>query len=339
MKQVLFLIVCFLSFSISSFAQTSQTFDIATFQPPNGWKKQNKDGVVIFNTSNQQKGTYAMITLYGSGESSGNAKSDFEGDWQQFIVGQLGIKDKPQVEPAKKAEGWEIITGGAAFTNEMGTSAVILNTFSGYGKTFSLAAIFNSQDNLPAIEAFISSVKLKKPEANTQQTPAQLTATNSNEAVIGTWGISVVVPYRSGTEGTAGSNVRQYTFNANGTYSFYIETFRFSYDKLLLTRENGTYQISGNNITINPQKSVIEAYSKKDGTDKWGKLLTTQNRTLEKVTYRFTKHYFSGINEWSLVFQANEQTQRDGPFSGGTAFSNAWIYSTPCDKCLIELPR
>jgi hypothetical protein len=78
MKQLLFVIVCFLSLSISSLAQTSETFDIATFQPPSGWKKQSKDGVVIFNTSDQQKGTYAMITLYESGESSGKAKSDFE---------------------------------------------------------------------------------------------------------------------------------------------------------------------------------------------------------------------------------------------------------------------
>jgi hypothetical protein len=138
-------VVCLLTFSFSSLAQSTETFDISTFQSPIGWKKQSKDGVLIFNTSNQQKNTYAMIMLYASGESSGNAKSDFESDWQQFIDGQLGVKNKPQLEPAKNVEGWESITGAAAFENEMGTSAVILNTFSGYGKTFSMAAIFNSQ--------------------------------------------------------------------------------------------------------------------------------------------------------------------------------------------------
>ncbi len=336
MKQILSLFLCLVAFSITAPAQDSDTFDIASFHLPIGWKKQIKDGIVIFSTSNEQKGTYAMITLYGSGESSGNAKSDFENDWQEFIVRQLAVKTKPEFEPAKKAEGWEIITGGASFENEMGTSAVILNTFSGYGKTFSLAAIFNSQDNLPAIDAFISSLKLKKPDANSQQSPANK---NDNASIIGTWGISVVVPYRSGTEGTAGSNIKQYTFNANGTYSFYIKTFRFSYDKLLLTRENGTYQIRGNNITINPQKSVIEAWSKKDGTNNWGKLVSTQNKTVEKTTYQFTKHYSVGMQEWNLVLQANKETQRDGHYNGGTLFSNAWIYSTPCDKCLIELPR
>ena len=157
-----FLIVCFLSLSANSFAQVTETFDIATFQPPKGWQRQDKGGVVIFRTTNEQKGTYAMIMLCASGESSGNAKSDFEGDWQEFIAGQLGIKGKPEVEPVEKKDGWDVVSGGAAFENEIGPSAVILRTYSGFGKTFSAAAIFNSQDSLPAIEAFASSIKLKR---------------------------------------------------------------------------------------------------------------------------------------------------------------------------------
>jgi len=102
-----------------------------------------------------------MIMIYASGQSSGNAKSDFEGDWQQFIAGQLGIKRKPELEPVEKKDGWDVVSGGAAFENEIGPSAVILRTYSGFGKTFSAAAIFNSQDSLPAIEAFASSIKLK----------------------------------------------------------------------------------------------------------------------------------------------------------------------------------
>jgi hypothetical protein len=186
MKQLLFLTICFLSFFVSSSAQTSDTFDMATFQAPDGWKKQNKDGVVFFSTSNQQKGTYALITLYGSGASSGNAKSDFEGDWQQFIVGQFEVKSNPQMEPAKNVDGWEIINGG----------------------------------------------------------------------------------------------------------------------------------------------------------DKFGRLLTSQNRTPETVTYRFTKHYFSGIDQWQLVLQADKQTERDGPFSTFTLFANAWYYSPiSANNPLVELPR
>jgi hypothetical protein len=96
--------------------------------------------------------------------------------------------------------------------------------------------------------------------------------------------------------------------------------------ELLLVKENGSYQISGNNLTINPQTSVIESWSKKDGTDKWGNLLKTQNRPLEKVTYRFTKHFFTGIQEWNLVLQGDKETMRDGAFSSNLSFPNAWYF-------------
>jgi hypothetical protein len=148
MKRFTIVFVCLLTVSLSSLAQTAETFDLATFQSPQGWKQQDKDGVLIFDTSNQQKGTYAMIMIYRSGDSSCNPKSDFEADWQQFIAGQLGIKSKPEIEPARNVEGWEVTTGGAPFENKMGTSAVLLSTYSGYGKTLSMAALFNSQDHL-----------------------------------------------------------------------------------------------------------------------------------------------------------------------------------------------
>ena len=67
--------------------------------------------------------------------------------------------------------------------------------------------------------------------------------------------------------------------------------------------------------------------------------MTTENRKLEKVTYQFTKHYFSGIDQWNLVLQATTPTERDGPFSTAAAFNNAWLYG-PISKnnAAIELP-
>lgn len=342
MKQLLVVIACFLSFSISSLAQTSETFDIATFQPPTGWKKQNRDGVVSFTTANELKRTYAIIMVYGSGESSGNAKSDFEGDWQEFIAGQLKIKGKPETEPVRNSDGWEVVTGGTSFENEMGTAAVILSTYTGYGKKFSMAAIFNSQDDMPAIEVFASSVKLKKTASSIQAVPVNK---EDNASIHGTWAASAsgVQKYDDYKNPYAvnqyGYIVRQYTFNENGTYSFVSKAFQMTFDKLLLVKESGTFQISGSNITVSPQKSVIQAWTKKDGADKWGRLLTTQTRPLEKATYRFTKHYFSGIQVWNLVLQAGSATERDGPFSSNSTFTNAWYYAPlSSNNPAIELP-
>jgi uncharacterized protein DUF5004 len=343
MQHLLFVFIILVSFSAGSLAQTSETFDIATFQPPTGWKKVNKDGALIFNISNQQKGTYAMVVLYGSGESSGNAKNDFEGDWQQFIVGQFGLKNKPQIEPTRNTEGWEVITGGAAFQNEQGTSVVALNTFSGFGKTFSLAAIFNSQDYVSTIEALVASIKLRKPATSSRPAPV---TDNGTASILGTWGMGTSGSVRSDdyknpySVNNYGYSKAQYTFNSDGTYSFVSKTFRMTFDKILLVKESGTFQISGNNLTINPQKSLIQAWSKRDGVDKWGRLLTKQNRPLEKVTYQFTKHYFSGIQLWNLVLQANKATERDGPFSSNTTFPNAWYYAPiSSNNPVIELPN
>jgi hypothetical protein len=173
-----------------------------------------------------------------------------------------------------------------------------------------------------------------------QKETFDLATTHDNNPIIGTWGTSVSEQQKYAVNnGINGYSKRQYTFNANGTYDFIIKTFQYTSDKLLLTKENGTYQITGNNLTISPAKSAIEAWSKKDGADKWGKLLSTQNRELEKVTYQFTKHYFSGTQQWNLVLQADKVTQRDGPFSSNATFSNAWYYAPVSDNNLaIELP-
>jgi len=161
----------------------------------------------------------------------------------------------------------------------------------------------------------------------------------NNSAIIGAWGANASdnSSYRI-NNGIMNYISRQYTFNANGTYRFISKAYDPLMDKILLGKEEGTYQVSGNSVAIYPKLSVLEAWSKKDGRDEWGKLLTSQNITPESVSYQFTKHYFPGIQEWSLVLQADQPTKRDGPFNGGTAFSNAWIYGTPCNKCLIKLP-
>ena len=106
---------------------------------------------------------------------------------------------------------------------------------------------------------------------------------------------------------------------------------------ILLGRESGTYMVSGNNLTINPQKNVLEEWSKKNNTDQWGNLLKTQTIALEKVTYSFTKIHIPENNEWQLILKAGNATRRDGPFNNYDR--NAWIYiaSSPA-RPVIKLP-
>jgi hypothetical protein len=262
---------------------------------------------------------------------------DFESEWRELIVRNYSPMEAPQPTEVREADGWKIKAGLAKFIFNKIEAIAMLTTMSGYGRSASIVATTNSQDYLKDIQALLSSVNMKKPETTTQ--PPAAANKSDGASIIGTWGKSASDQSSSRVNNAVMNYVtRQYTFNANGTYSFISKTFDPFMDKILLGKEHGTYQIRGQNLVITPEKSVLEAWSKKDGTDQWGKLLSTQNRAMENIAYQFTKHYFSGIREWSLVLQADRPTQRDGPFSGGTAFNKAWIYSTPCRECYIKLP-
>ena len=56
MKLSLLLTLYLLIFVTGLFAQTSETYDIATFTPPALWKKQTKDGAVMFTTADEKNG-------------------------------------------------------------------------------------------------------------------------------------------------------------------------------------------------------------------------------------------------------------------------------------------
>ena len=347
MKKIICLSILCIS-AATSFAQ-KETFDLVTYTPPKdslaiGWKKDVRETMVNYIFTNKKNNTWCQISIIKSTSSKGSIDQDFESEWQELVVKNYKPTDAPQLNEVQETDGWKIKAGGTNFTFNNNAAIALLTTMSGFNRCVSIVAATNSQYYLKDIAALLSSVDLKKTDIITQQTPINNDDKNS---ILGTWGISASDQSSYAmNNGINGYIKRQYTFNANGTYSFIIKTFSYLSDKLLLTKETGTYQINGSNLTINPQKSVIQAWSKdsvvssgrKTGTDNWGRLLNTQNITLENKTYQFTKHYFPGIQEWSLVLQADQPTKRDGPFNGGTAFSNAWIYGTPCNKCLIKLP-
>jgi hypothetical protein len=318
------------------FAQ-KETFGVINYAPPAGWKKDVTKDITSYSITNQINNSWCQIGIIRSTTSKGNIELDFNSEWQELIVRNYSPAEAPQPTEVREADGWKIKAGIAKFIFNKSEAIAMLTTMSGYGRSASIVATTNSQDYLKDIQALLSSVDLKKPEGTAQ--PPVTGNARDGASIIGTWGISASDQSSSRVNNGVMSYItRQYTFFANGTYRFISKAFDPFVDKILLGKEDGAYQIKGNHLLITPEKSVLEGWSKKDGADNWGKLLTTQNRTLENITYQFAKHYFSGTREWSLVLQADTPTQRDGPFSGGTAFSKAWIYGTPCNACYIKLP-
>jgi hypothetical protein len=319
----------------------AETFDLVTYTPPKDWSKQVSESSITYTAVNEKSNTWCRIIMLKSTLSKGSIEADFESEWQDLIVKNYNPTEERQLNEVTEYNGWKIKAALVKFTFDKGDALAMLTTASGFQRCVSIVALTNSQDYLEDVGALISSVVLKDMtnEAGTPGVLAAQTDNNNIASILGAWGTSLVVPYRRGTEGTAGYTLKQYTLNANGTYTFYVKSFRYKVDKLLLVKENGTYQISGNTITINPQNSVIESWSKKDDTDEWGNLLSTETRALEKVNYQFTKKYFSGVDQWNLVLQANAETKRDGLFTTNSSFTNAYLYGPISDIAVIKLPN
>ena len=323
-------------FAFSSFAQQKETFDLTTYVPPADWKKEVKETLISYTLTDNKKGTWCQLSIIKSTISKGSLEADFKSEWNEFAVKNYGVKDAPQTTEVEEADGWRVKSGAGKFTFNNADASVLLTTASGYERCASIIAITNSSDYMPHIQRFLESVDLIKPKiTSASQAENSQTGINNNVSIVGTWTVvrsdqdSYLV-----NNGVAGYIRRQYTFNQNGTYRNVIKTFSFFAD-ILLTKESGTYQVSGNNITITPQKCVMEAWSKKDNADKWGKRLSSQNRTLEKATYQFSIEYNDYIKETQLIIQASNATQRDGPFDR----DNQWFYKLPTnDYDLIKLP-
>jgi hypothetical protein len=324
------------------FAQ-KETYEFTSYTSPKDFTKEVKENTYTSYTStNKQKKSYCRIIIMLSTTSKGGIKEDFESEWQQLVVKSYNPTEGPKTSEMPEANGWKIKKGIGKFSFENKEGNVTLTTMSGFNRCASIITITNSPDYSKNIDSFLASIEMKKPktleaeqEKISQQTPAE------NTSLSGIW-VATASDQSSFRvqNGVMNYIMRQYDFNANGTYTFTSKAFDPLMNNMILGRENGTYQINDNNVTITPKKSVLQGWSKKNGVDDWGKLLNSQNRPLEIITYQFSKHYFSGIRETSLILQADKQTQRDGPFTSNNLFKNSWIYSpTSTTHPTIPLPE
>lgn len=337
MLKTILLYAFFSFYALASIAQ-KETFDLVTYTAPVNWQKEVTENIISYTSINNTTKNWCRINIVKSTASKGSIELDFESEWQELMVKNYKPTEPPQLNEVQEADGWKIKAGAGKFIFNNANAMATLTTMSGFNRCVSILASTNSQDYLKDIEALLSSIELIKPETVSQQSPV------TNEvriSIIGTWVASESDNSNFRVKNGVMSTIwRQYTFNTNGTYTFYSKAYDPLMDKTLLGRENGTYQINGNNIIVNPQKSVLEAWSKIANRDEWGKKLNTQNIPLEKVTYQFTNHYSEVMNRMELVLQTSKETKRDGHFSNFNNFGNAYYYPVvaPNNKS-IALPE
>ncbi len=319
------LIVCVHLFAAAALSQTAK-FDIVTYTAPKGWSVEKDADSIRF--TKELDGKYCVISLTRSADGIDDPGKNFDVLWDAMAVDTLNAVAKPEIGTPGVKDGWRADVGIGAFEKEGLKGAAMLSTFTGGGKVVAVFVLTNSDEFLPVIETFVDNLKLP-PISGRKAEPAVAAATGDAAKLVGRWqrSGSVHPTYADPVSwGTAGYTKSRYEFKADGTYIFTERSFRMSMPKIIIVKESGRYSVSGNELTVIPAKSVIESFSKAGGVDALGTRLSSENRALEKATYRFTFHYFSGIQEWNLVLQSSSPTRRDGAFSNNTTFQNAWYF-------------
>jgi hypothetical protein len=331
MKKILLL--CFVCMWMGKIFAQRQTFDLATFMPPKSWKKQLSENAIQLSKEDTAKGTYCLIILYKAVPGTEASRENFDLAWTSLVKEMVTVSSEPEMQNPEMKNGWETQSGYASFEGENGKGIVMLATATGSDKMVNMLILTNTDVYQKEMGSFVKSISLKEITA-----PARASSQPGNtngSPIINSWtAVGSDQDSYSVKNGVAGYIRRQYIFNSNGTYRHIIKTFSYFSD-LLLTQESGTYTINGNTITVTPQQSIIESWSKKDNRDAWGKRLSSQKAPLEKTTYQFTIEYIASINETQLILQTGKATKRDGHFHQ----DNKWYYKLPLhDYDFIKLP-
>ena len=147
-----------LSAMTQAFAQT-ETFDMMTYTPPKGWeRKEFEDRVALLKTDQS-----CAIMIYGSRESSGSAKTDFEDEWKERVAKQFNTTAEPTMQSPLAAEGGEgeLLMGGAKVESIGAKISALLVVYRGYGRAMSVLNLL-SGDCGEDIKGFLLKLEFSK---------------------------------------------------------------------------------------------------------------------------------------------------------------------------------
>jgi hypothetical protein len=185
-KQIKYCVHFFVCLLISApaFSQT-ETFDIATYTPPKGFKREAKPGVVNYTNVNATTGGFCVIAMFASTASTGDAEKDFEREWKALVATPYKGEANPKTETQTTAEGWEVVTAAAPIKLDGAELYIILTVASGFGKTMSIRTSLNDEAYTAQIDALFTSMELDKTKqatvSNTNTVPAQTTSSGAGK--------------------------------------------------------------------------------------------------------------------------------------------------------------
>ena len=307
MNRILLAVIC-LSFAAAALGQAAETFDITMFETPKGWTKQAGQDAIQFSI--EEKDAFCLITLYKSVQGFSNPKENFDAAWATIVKEAVTVSAAPQMLPTDPKGEWQVTGGFAPFESGGAKGVALLFTASGHGRMVNALILTNTQAYETATTAFLNSISFRKPAVVAPQVP--IGANGAPSLVNNNWKMGGI---RQGMLGHSGLSTatfaKTYQFFSNGTYKFYREDMQLAAPKYYLEREEGTYTVSGDTITITPKRSSFSQHrlTKEEAPLKSGAL------PLSAAQYRY--EFWRHDDNWRLLLSPvnGAETKRDGTFS------------------------
>lgn len=143
-----------------------QNFDIVGYQPLTGWKKEANSSALQFSKESKTDGNYCIVTVFKSIPGTDNAKKNFDVAWETVVKEMVTVSGKPEMQPSTKEDGWETVSGYAAFESEGQKGVAMLITSSGFEKMVNIVVLTNTNTYEDELSGFLNSVSLAKPPEN-----------------------------------------------------------------------------------------------------------------------------------------------------------------------------
>ncbi len=144
-------------------AQGIENFDLASYRPGTGWKKELRNDVVTYTKTNSRSGGYCVIAVYKNIASLGSTDKDFDSEWKTLITDRFSVKGTPQYSSGKRPDGWFSKAGAASINDGNGDAIALLSVFTYSGRMVSVLTLMNREEYLTDSDRFLSSLQFKKP--------------------------------------------------------------------------------------------------------------------------------------------------------------------------------
>mgnify|MGYP003556190624 CR=1 FL=1 len=144
-----------------------QTFDLTTFTPPTGWKKEITPSAVQYSKQELKTGNYCVLIVMKSIPGTADAKENFSSAWETIVKEMVAVSDSPTLQPSATENGWVAQSGFANFTDEGRTGIALLATSTGYNKMVNIVALTNTDTYQNELNSFFESIDIKKPTTQT----------------------------------------------------------------------------------------------------------------------------------------------------------------------------